>query len=213
MAATEVKVPDIGDFKDVPIIEIHVKPGDAVNAEDPLLTLESDKATMDVPAPSGGTVEAVLVKVGDKVSEGTAVVRLKGSEEGALSQPPSLLSQQEPPPAPRAAAAPPASQTAAPAAPAAPSAPGASVGAHPAATTDFSQVHASPGVRRAARELGVDLSKVKGTGEKNRITREDVLAFLRGPSAPAPAAGAAAPSGGAGIPEDSHAGLLEVRPD
>ena len=84
MAATEVKVPDIGDFKDVPIIEIHVKPGDAVNAEDPLLTLESDKATMDVPAPSGGTVEAVLVKVGDKVSEGTAVVRLKGSEEGAL---------------------------------------------------------------------------------------------------------------------------------
>ena len=217
MAATEVKVPDIGDFKDVPIIEIHVKPGDAVNAEDPLLTLESDKATMDVPAPSGGTVEAVLVKVGDKVSEGTAVVRLKGSEEGALSQPPSLLSQQEPPPAPRAAAAPPASQTAAPAAPAAPSAPGASVGAHPAATTDFSQVHASPGVRRAARELGVDLSKVKGTGEKNRITREDVLAFLRGPSAPAPAAGAAAPSGGAGIPEIptqdfSKFGPIETKP-
>ncbi|MBV8523928.1 MAG: E3 binding domain-containing protein, partial [Acetobacteraceae bacterium] len=204
MAATEVKVPDIGDFKDVPIIDIHVKEGDAVNAEDPLITLESDKATMDVPAPDAGTVEALLVKVGDKVSEGTAILRLKGTEEGALSQPPSLLPQQEPPPAPRPAAAPPAQPSGAvappSAAPAASPAPGASVGAHPAATADFSQVHASPGVRRAARELGVDLSKVKGTGEKGRITREDVLAFLRGPAAPAPGA-AAPPAAGAGIPE------------
>ena len=146
---------------------------------------------MDVPAPSGGTVEAVLVKVGDKVSEGTAVVRIKGSEEGAHQQPPSLLSQQEPPPAPRAASG--ALQLREPQPRRAGGAfcAGASVGALPAATTDFSQVHASPGVRRAARELGVDLSKVKGTGEKDRITKEDVLAFLRGPSAPAPAAGAA----------------------
>src|SRR3954463_1898319 len=93
---TQVTVPDIGDFKNVPIIEIHVKEGDAVNAEDPLLTLESDKATMDVPAPDGGTVETLLIKVGDKVSEGTPILRLKGTEQGALSQPPSLLSQQEP---------------------------------------------------------------------------------------------------------------------
>jgi pyruvate dehydrogenase E2 component (dihydrolipoamide acetyltransferase) len=220
VAATEVKVPDIGDFKDVPIIDIHVKEGDAVNAEDPLVTLESDKATMDVPAPDAGTVEALLVKVGDKVSEGTAILRLKGTEEGALSQPPSLLPQQEPPPAPRPAAVPPAQPSGAvappSAAPAAPPAPGASVGAHPAATADFSQVHASPGVRRAARELGVDLSKVKGTGEKGRITREDVLAFLRGPAAPAPGA-AAAPAAGAGIPEIpaqdfSKIGPVETRP-
>ena len=83
-AATEVKVPDIGDFKDVPIIDIHVKVGDPVNAEDPLITLESDKATMDVPAPSAGTIRQVLVKVGDRVSEGTPIVLLAGNEEGAM---------------------------------------------------------------------------------------------------------------------------------
>jgi pyruvate dehydrogenase E2 component (dihydrolipoamide acetyltransferase) len=90
-AATEVKVPDIGDFKDVPIIDIHVKVGDPVNAEDPLITLESDKATMDVPAPSAGTIRQVLVKVGDRVSEGTPIVLLAGDEEGAMQQPTSLL--------------------------------------------------------------------------------------------------------------------------
>jgi pyruvate dehydrogenase E2 component (dihydrolipoamide acetyltransferase) len=184
---TEVKVPDIGDFKDVPIIEIHVKEGDAVNAEDPLLTLESDKATMDVPAPRGGTVEAVLVKIGDRVSEGATILRLKGSEEGALSQPPSLLPQQEPPPGPKQA----------PAAPSLESKPAPATAG--AGAADFSLLHASPGVRRAARELGVDLAKVKGSGEKGRITKEDVLAFLRGPATPAPAA--AATAAGAGIPE------------
>jgi pyruvate dehydrogenase E2 component (dihydrolipoamide acetyltransferase) len=214
VAATEVKVPDIGDFKDVPIIEVHVKAGDTVNAEDPLITLESDKATMDVPAPSGGTVEELLVKMGDRVSEGTPVLRLKGSEEGALSQPPSLVSQQEPEPAAPPATKPP---PAAAAAPAAPASPGASVGALPvaAASPDFSEVHASPGVRRAARELGVDLTKVKGTGEKGRVTKEDVLGFLRGPSAPA--ATPAAPAAGAGIPEIptqdfSKFGPIETKP-
>jgi pyruvate dehydrogenase E2 component (dihydrolipoamide acetyltransferase) len=203
---TEVKVPDIGDFKDVPIIEIHVKEGDAVNAEDPLLTLESDKATMDVPAPGGGTVEAVLVKVGDRVSEGTPVLRLKSSEEGALSQPPSLLPQQEPPPAPRQAA-PPAVQS--------PDLAARPVGAQRSGAADFAQVHASPGVRRAARELGVDLGKMTGSGEKGRITKEDVLAFLRGPSAPAQTA--TAPPAGAGIPaipaqDFSKFGPIETMP-
>ena len=93
-------MPDIGDFKDVPIIEILVKEGDAINAEDPLLTLESDKATMEVPAPSSGTVEKILVKVGDKVSEGTPILMFKGGE-GAMTQPPSLVNQQEPPPQPQ----------------------------------------------------------------------------------------------------------------
>src|SRR5689334_17903666 len=91
-SATQVTVPDIGDFKDVPIIEILVKEGDAINAEDPLLTLESDKATMEVPAPSSGTVEQILVKVGDKVSEGTPILTFKGGE-GAMTQPPSLVTQ------------------------------------------------------------------------------------------------------------------------
>ncbi len=102
--ATEVRVPDIGDFSDVPIIEVHVAPGDKVNAEDPLLTLESDKATLDVPAPSAGTVGEVLVKVGDQVSEGTPILMLS-SGDGASTTPPSLVEQQEPAPGPAPAKA------------------------------------------------------------------------------------------------------------
>ena len=195
MATSEVTVPDIGDFKDIPIIEVHVKPGDVVNAEDPLLTLESDKASMDVPAPRGGTVEAVLVKLGDRVSQGTPVITLRGSEEGAMSQPPSLLAQQEPPTAPQPTPSP-ASPVAAPALP------------------DFSGAHASPGVRRAARELDVDLTKLKGTGEKGRITKADVLAFLRGPTAAPATAPVASVSGIPEIPAQdfSKFGPIETKP-
>ena len=204
-AATEVKVPDIGDFKDVPIIEIHVKVGDPVNAEDPLITLESDKATLDVPAPSAGTIRQVLVKLGDRVSEGSPIVLLAGNEEGAMQQPTSLLSQQEP----ATAAAPPPTPAAAPT-PAA-TAPAVSVGAQ----TDFSGVHAGPSVRRIAREMNVDLTKLTGTGEKGRVSKDDIMAFLRGP-APAPA-GAPAAAGGAGIPEIpaqdfSKFGPIETKP-
>ena len=181
--AIEVKVPDIGDFKDVPVIEIHVKPGDPIKADDPLVTLESDKATMDVPADRDGTVEAVLIKVGDRVSEGSAVATLKAADsEAPVTPPPSVIAQQEPAPAPKPTSAPPAQPAAA------------------AAAADSGLVHASPSVRRLARELEVDLAKVKGTGEKGRITKDDVKAFLRGSAAPA-AAAAAAPAGGMGIPE------------
>src|SRR6185312_10768746 len=179
MPATEVTVPDIGGFSDVPIIEVHVKEGDQVNPEDPLITLESDKATMDVPAPSAGTVSGLRVSVGDRVSAGSPVLLLDPGD-GALTQPPSLADQQEPeatppvPSPPLAAAAAPTSQVTA-----APPAGGAA---------DFAGVHAGPGVRRAARELGVDLTTLAGTGPKGRITKEDLLASLRGPSAPAPAA-------------------------
>ena len=180
--AIEVKVPDIGDFKDVPVIEIHVKPGDSIKADDPLVTLESDKATMDVPADRDGTVEAVLIKVGDRVSEGSAVATLKAADsEAPVTPPPSVIAQQEPAPAPKPTSAPPAQPAAA------------------AAAADSGLVHASPSVRRLARELEVDLARVKGSGEKGRITKDDVKAFLRGPAA-APAA-AAAPAGGMGIPE------------
>src|SRR5271157_891683 len=210
-AATEVKVPDIGDFKDVPIIDIHVKDGDAVNAEDPLITLESDKATMDVPAPSAGTIRQVLVKIGDRVSEGTPIVLLAGNEEGAMHQPTSLLSQQEPATAATTPPTPPPATAPTPAA----TAPAVSVGAQTAAAqTDFSGVHAGPSVRRIAREMGVDLTKVTGTGEKSRITRDDIMAFLRGP-APAPAGAPAAATGG--IPEIpaqdfSKFGPIETKP-
>ncbi len=203
-AGMEVRVPDIGDFKDVPVIEVHVAEGAAINADDPLVTLESDKATMDVPAPRQGTVEKLLVKVGDRVGEGTPILTLRGTEEGAMAPPPSVIAQQEPAPAPRPAV-PPAPQ------------PGSPV-AREAATSapaDFAGVHASPSVRRLARELGVDLTRLKGTGEKGRITAEDVKSFLRGPAA-APAALAAA-AGGMGIPEIpavdfSKFGPVETRP-
>ena len=177
---TEVKVPDIGDFKDVPIIEVHVRKGDAVNADDPLITLESDKASMEVPAPIAGTVQELYVTVGDLVSEGRPILALEAGD-GALAQPPSLVGQQEPP----LAAQPPPS-------------PAALAPVDRAPIVDFDRVHASPSVRRAARELGVDLAKIKGTGEKGRITKEDVIAFLKGPAMPA--APAQVPAG-AGIPE------------
>ncbi len=201
MSAIDVKVPDIGDFKNVPVIEILVKVGDNINAEDALVTLESDKATMDVPSPTSGTVKEILIKVGDKVAEGTLILRLDHHDDGALSQPTSLIDQLEPPHEPS-----PATPAAAPAA-----APAGSAGA----AIDFSMVHASPGVRRVARELDVDLTKIKGSGEKGRITKEDVLGFLQGPATAAPAA--AMPSGGAGIPEIpaqdfSKFGPIETKP-
>jgi pyruvate dehydrogenase E2 component (dihydrolipoamide acetyltransferase) len=189
--ATEVRVPDIGSFTDVPIIEVHVSPGDKVNAEDPLLTLESDKATLDVPAPQAGTVGEVLVKVGDQVSEGTPILRLS-SGEGASTTPPSLVEQQEPAPGP-AQAAPVAEAV------------GAPLAAPPAvASPDADQApagaHAGPSVRRMARELGVELSQVTASGPKGRITKDDLLSFLKGPAKP-PAAAQPAAAQGAGIPE------------
>jgi pyruvate dehydrogenase E2 component (dihydrolipoamide acetyltransferase) len=183
-AGNEVTVPDIGDFKDVPIIEIHVKPGDTIKADDPLVTLESDKATMDVPAPGDGKIAEVLVKIGERVSEGSPIVRLASdgaaAAEAPVTPPPQVIAQQEPSPPPRQQpVSPPAL---------APHAPVEAVG--------FAGVHASPAVRRLARELGVDLGKLTGTGEKGRITKEDVRAFLDRP-APAPAA----PTPGTSIPE------------
>ena len=184
---TEVKVPDIGDFNDVPVIEVHVKPGDAVNADDPLVTLESDKATMDVPSPAGGAVADVLVKVGDTVSQGTPILMLQPGD-GAMTAPPSLVEQQEPPPeaAPPAAPAPTPTDTA----PTGAAAPTPAAAAAPATEApDLVGVHAGPSVRRMAREFDIDLGAVAGTGPKGRITKEDLLGFLRGPSqAPAPAA-------------------------
>jgi pyruvate dehydrogenase E2 component (dihydrolipoamide acetyltransferase) len=193
--ATEVRVPDIGDFSDVPVIEVHVSSGDRVNAEDPLLTLESDKATLDVPAPQAGTVGEVLVKVGDQVSEGTPILLLT-SGDGASTTPPSLVEQQEPTPGP-AQAAPVAEAVGAPLA-APPAIAGATDGAEAPAGA-----HAGPSVRRMARELGVDLTAVTASGPKGRITKDDLLRFLQGPAqAPAPAQPAAAPAPqGAGIPE------------
>ncbi len=186
MASTEVKVPDIGDFKDVPIIEIFVNVGDEIAAESPLVSLESDKATMDVPSPSAGKVEKILVKIGDRVAEGTPILLLA---DGAAAP----AGEKAPVPSQAAQAATIAQQEPAPKAAPAP-APSPAAGG----IVDFGGVHASPAVRRLARELDVDLTRLKGTGEKGRITKEDVKGFLQGPAKPA---AAAVPSGGMGIPE------------
>jgi pyruvate dehydrogenase E2 component (dihydrolipoamide acetyltransferase) len=198
---TEIAVPDIGDYTDVPVIEVHVAPGDVVAEEDPLVTLESDKATMDVPATASGKVQDVRVKVGDTVSEGTIVVVVSGDGAGPLTTPPSLVGQQEPEPetAPAAPAPAPAPAAQAPPAPPAAAPAPAPAPAPAGAIADFTGAHASPSVRRLARELDLDLNSIKGTGEKGRITKDDLLAAVRGPAQPAPAA-AAAPAG-AGIPE------------
>ena len=215
-AATEVSVPDLGDFAEVPVTEIHVAAGDVVSNEDPLVTLESDKASMDIPSPAAGTVRELRVKVGDLVSRGSPILLLDTG--GADVEPPPLTDQQEPP-APDAAdpvaAARSASSAEAVAVPA--PADGPPVTAVEAGSPDgFEGVHAGPGVRRLARELGLDLSALSGTGPKGRITKEDVIAGVRGPAAPPGDAGAAVAAGG-GIPEVpaqdfSKFGPVEVKP-
>ena len=190
MSTFEVKVPDIGDFTDIPIIEIFVKPGDAVKAEDSLITLESDKATMDVPSPASGTIKEVRVKVGDKVREGSPIVIVDtssadgGDASGTnASKPAAAPTSASATPAANAPAAAPAPPKASPAAAASapspmprPSTASASVAVD---DTAFKLAHASPSVRKFARELGVDLSRVKGTGPKDRILQEDVQEFVK----------------------------------
>jgi len=213
--ATEVRVPDIGDFSDVPIIEIMVSPGDTVAAEDPLVTLESDKATMDVPSPQEGVVQELKVSVGDTVSEGSVLLTLQpgGADEEqakeSVVQPAAeeAAAAEQPP----AAAAPEAAPAAAPAPTApAPAAPAATPPSAPAAVSEsFADAYASPGVRRLARELGVDLGQVQGTGRKGRITREDVERAKAGPSAEAAPAKAAP---GTGAPAAGDGALLGLPP-
>ncbi len=167
----EVTVPDIGDFDDVPVIEVLVSPGDTVAEEDPLVTLESDKATMDVPSPFAGVVQDLKVSVGDKVAEGKLLLTLEvGSENGAA---PAAVEKE---PAPEAAVEAEAESATEPPPPA--------ESAEPAESPDFP--YASPAVRRLAREKGIDLSTVQGSGRKGRITKEDLDAPRSAPaSAPA----------------------------
>ncbi|MFM8256748.1 MAG: dihydrolipoyllysine-residue acetyltransferase [Polynucleobacter sp.] len=189
----EIKVPDIGDYQDVPVIEVHIKPGDRVEKEQSLITLESDKATMDVPSSHAGIVKEVKVKVGDSISEGGLVLLLEPSDASASA---ASSAPVPPTPAPQAAPAAPVQKTVAPpAAPiptppvvSAPTSTPAPVRAEPASSIDGAS-HASPSVRKFARELGVTIAQVKGTGPKGRISQEDVQAFVKsvmsGASAPA----------------------------
>jgi pyruvate dehydrogenase E2 component (dihydrolipoamide acetyltransferase) len=193
----EVLIPDIGGFKDVDVIDVLVKDGQQIEKETPLVTIETEKAAMDVPSPTAGKIAQVKLKTGDKVSEGSLILLLEPAAGAAeapkaaaapAAAPPAKPAAPSPPSsAPRAAptaaptAAPRAAPTAAPTA--APSTAPAAREARPAAAVDeqaFSKAHASPSVRKFARELGADLGKIRGTGVKSRITQDDVKAHVKG---------------------------------
>ncbi|WP_454909202.1 dihydrolipoyllysine-residue acetyltransferase [Variovorax gossypii] len=191
----EVKVPDIGDFKDVAVIELLVKVGDTVKAEQSLITVESDKASMEIPSSAGGVLKELKVKVGDTVNIGDLIAVLEGTAAAA------------PAPAQAAAAAAPAAATAsapapAAAAPAPAASPAAAAAAHdPTVAPSGKLPHASPSVRKFARELGVPLEEVKGSGLKGRITQEDIQSFTKAVmsgQASTKASAAKAPAGGGG---------------
>jgi pyruvate dehydrogenase E2 component (dihydrolipoamide acetyltransferase) len=185
LAATEVKVPNIGDFKDIPVIQLLVKKGDTVQKDDSLLVLESDKATLEVPAPAAGVIAELKVKIGDKVSAGTLVALLEGGAGAA----PAVANGNGKAKSAASTSAPKAPEPASPPAPApavvAPAVPASSlaVAAPPSASTSPQAggaiAHASPGVRRFARELGVSLDQVTGSGPKNRILKEDIHSFVK----------------------------------
>jgi pyruvate dehydrogenase E2 component (dihydrolipoamide acetyltransferase) len=185
----EVRVPDIGDFKDVVVIEVLVKPGDAIKVEQSLITVESDKASMEIPSAAAGVLKELKVKVGDKVNIGDLVAVLEGAAAAS--------------PAPQAAAAPAPAVASAPAAAPAAASPAPAVAAppHEPGTPSGSLPHASPSVRKFARELGVPLEELKGSGPKGRITQEDVQAFTKAVmagTAQTKAGAAKAPAGGSG---------------
>ena len=215
----DILLPAIGDFDAVEIIEIAVNPGDLIAAEDTLLTLESDKATMDIPAPKAGEVKQLLVKVGDKIAEGAPILRLLASagqsdddSAGEAIQPEpesaATVAQTTPDTVPPAPAPPEPAAPTPPAAPAPPQTPAPTRAANEAA-----RVHAGPSVRRFARELGVDLARVTGSGRKGRIQREDVMAFAKGVLS----RGEAADTRGLALPEApaidfARFGEIESRP-
>jgi pyruvate dehydrogenase E2 component (dihydrolipoamide acetyltransferase) len=176
-AASEVTVvvPDIGDFESVTVIEVFVKPGDGVKAEQSLITVESDKASMEIPSSHAGTLQRVLVKLGDKVAKGSPIAVLT-TTPGALAQTPAAPGASA---APSASAAPATAQAAA--APAAAPAPSTTAGPAPAPVASAGGLpHASPSIRKLARELGVPLAEVQGSGAKGRITQADVQGFVKG---------------------------------
>jgi len=203
-----VLVPDIGDFKDVEVIDVLVKPGDAIAIDTPLATLETEKATMDVPSTSAGVVKRVAVKKGDRVSQGSVVVEVEGD-----AAKPAVAASKPTTPAQPAQSAPPVKPT-----PAAPPVATPAPVARPAAanvaaplSVSFANAHASPSVRKFARELGADLNRIKGSGAKERITHDDVKAWVKQILAGgAPAAGAALPK----VAEVDFAkfGEIEVKP-
>jgi len=230
LASKDIHLPDLGGFKDVAVIDVLVKPGEAVQVDTPLLTLETDKATMDVPSPFAGVIEALHVARGARISTGSLIATLAVPEGQAdASAPvapatgaaPSAAAAAAAPAAPAAAATPAAPPAAAPvtATPAAAASPAAVPMVAPASAAvleaGFSSAHASPSVRRFARELGADLLRISGSGSKGRITEEDVKAYVKSRLT----ADAGTGAGGRGIdwptvavPDFAQFGPIEVKP-
>src|ERR1700722_6239267 len=216
----EVREPDMGNFKDVAVIDVLVKPGESIETEAPLVTLETEQATMDVPSTAGGVIEKIHVAKGGTVSTGDLIATVRAAEEpaGAVADSPKGAAAPAPasPPAapaatkPTAASSPPAkpaapvadaassAKAAAPAASDAPAAAASKPTLPPINEPGFSQAHAGPSGRKFARELGVDLTRVKGSSFKDRITHDDVKGFVKTSLAPPAPATARAPSGGGG---------------
>ena len=220
MAIKDVLVPDIGNFDSVDVIEVLVQPGDTIAKDDSLITLESDKASMDIPAPFAGTVKEVKIKVGDKVAQGTLILTLDAEENAAAAAPAEAPKAEEAKPAPVAAApasapeasrpAPPPPQTIQPEA--TPNPIGASV-----ETAPGKLAHASPSIRKFARELGVNLAFVTPSGPKNRILQEDVQAYVKGELSKPRTGGIATGAGGlavipAPVIDFSQYGETETKP-
>jgi len=213
-APSTLAIPDIGDFKDVEVIDVLVKAGDRIEVDTPLLTLETEKATIDVPSTAAGVLKSLALKKGDRVSKGSLIGQLEGAG-GAPAAAPAAAPKSEAAPAPRAEAPAPKAAAPAPQAAPAPAAPKAPAGLAPIDEAGFARAYASPSVRKFARELGADLGKIKGTGAKGRITPEDVKSFVKQALA-APAA-APASGGGAGLPkipeiDFSKFGEIELKP-
>ena len=204
MSEREILVPDLGGFKDVLIIDVLVKAGETVGPDTPLMTLETEKATMDVPAGAAGVIVRMLVKNGGTVSEGTPIAVLKVDEAKAAAPAAAAKAPAAPPARESAPAKPPASPP--------PAAAPAAIATGAVNESGFASAHASPGVRRFARELGVDLSRVRGSGRKGRIVESDVKAYVKGllsGGAPA-AAGGALPK--VQVPDFAQFGAVEIQP-
>jgi pyruvate dehydrogenase E2 component (dihydrolipoamide acetyltransferase) len=234
LPSKDIHVPDLGSFKDVAVIELLVKPGDSVEVDTPLLTLETEKATMDVPSPQAGVIEKLHVQKGSLVSAGSLIATIQGDAAKPAAAPAAAAAARTAPPAPapEAAPTPKAPPTTAPATTQAPAAKaagtdprdtlqvsaGLSRSLPPVSEEGIARAHASPSVRKFARELGADLMRIQGSGQKGRITEEDVKAYVK--AALANGAGAGPAGGGdagrawpeVALPDFAQFGPIEVKP-
>jgi pyruvate dehydrogenase E2 component (dihydrolipoamide acetyltransferase) len=223
LASKEIHVPDLGDFKDVDVIDVLVKPGETVQVDTPLLTLETEKATMDVPSTDAGTIEKLHVQKGSKVSAGSLIATIATDKAAPTADAPKAEAPKQETaksdaakaaaPAPPKTVAIPATSVVPTLQPAAPPHTGAA--STPINEASFAGAHASPSVRRFARELGVDLGRVKGSGQKGRVTDDDVKGFVKSMMEPGGAARPGADLGGlpkVSVPDFAQFGPIDVQP-